>query len=91
MGHSPIHERLFFKFQYISTTNIDIALEVCYILIIHVPIITIYYDTKKAFPNTSWAFIYRKPVQTMMSHLDPKKMSGGAPCLRSMRNPPKEV
>lgn len=46
----------------------------------------------EAFPNTSWAFVYRQPVQTMMSHLDPAKGGGtGAPCLRSMRSPPQEV
>jgi hypothetical protein len=44
-----------------------------------------------AFPNTPWAFVYRSPVQTMMSHLDPQKGSTGAPCLRSMRSPPPEV
>jgi hypothetical protein len=45
----------------------------------------------KAFPNTSWVFVYRSPVQTVMSHLDPKKEQSGAPCLRSMRDPPPEV
>ena len=46
----------------------------------------------QAFPDTPWAFIYRQPIQTMMSHLDPLKGSGGgAPCLRSMRDPPVEV
>jgi hypothetical protein len=45
----------------------------------------------KAFPNTSWIFVYRSPVQTMMSHLDPKKGVSGAPCLRSMRDPPQLV
>lgn len=71
MGRSPFHKRLFFKFQSITSTKMDIALE--------------------AFPNTSWSFIYRNPVQTMMSHLDPAKHSTGAPCLRSMGNPPSEV
>ena len=27
----------------------------------------------EAFPDTPWAFIFRQPVQTMMSHLDPQK------------------
>ena len=71
MGRSPIHKRLFFKFQSITSTKMDIALE--------------------AFPNTPFIFVYRQPVQTMMSHLDPLKGSMGAPCLRSMRNPPDEV
>lgn len=71
MGRSPFHKRLFFKFQSITSTKMDIALE--------------------AFPDTPWMFVYRQPVQTMMSHLDPNKGSAGAPCLRSMRDPPKEV
>lgn len=71
MGTSAYHKRLFFKFQSITTSKIDLALE--------------------AFPNTPWIFLYRHPVQTMMSHLDPRKNSAGAPCLRSMRNPPEEV
>lgn len=71
MGRSPIHKRLFFKFQSITSTKMDIALE--------------------AFPDTPFVFVYRQPVQTMMSHLDPLKGSMGAPCLRSMRNPPDEV
>lgn len=71
IGRSPYHKRLFFKFQSITSTRMDIAL--------------------KAFPDTPWAFIYRQPVQTMMSHLDPLKGTSGAPCLRSKRNPPPEV
>lgn len=71
MGRSPIHKRLFFKCQSITTTKMEYALE--------------------AFPETPWAFVFRQPVQTMMSHLDPKKGGGSAPCLRSKRNPPKEV
>jgi hypothetical protein len=71
MGRSPIHKRLFFKFQSITSTKMEIALE--------------------AFPNTPFVFVYRQPVQTMMSHLDPLKGSSGAPCLRSMRSPPAEV
>eukprot|EP01039_Chlorochromonas_danica_P004418 gene4418-4839_t len=73
MGRSPFHKRLFVKFQSITTTKIDIALE--------------------AFPNTPWAFLFRNPVQTMMSHLDPAKGAniGGTPCLRSKRSPPEQV
>lgn len=71
MGRSPIHTKLFVKFQSITTTKIQIALE--------------------AFPETPWAFVFRQPVQTMMSHLDPAKGSNSAPCLRSKRSPPSEV
>jgi hypothetical protein len=45
----------------------------------------------KAFPDTPWSFVFRQPVQTMMSHLDPQKGSSSAPCLRSKRSPPEEV
>lgn len=41
---------------------------------------------RKAFPTTPWIFVYREPVQVMMSHF-----AGGvrhANCLRSVRNPP---
>jgi hypothetical protein len=71
MGRSPIHNKLFAKFQSITTTKISIVLE--------------------AFPDTPWAFIFRQPVQTMMSHLDPSKGASSAPCLRSKRSPPVEV
>lgn len=73
MGRSPFHKRLYVKFQSITTTKMDTALE--------------------AFPSTPWAFVFRQPVQTMMSHLDPLK--GGstvaAPCLRSKKSPPAKV
>lgn len=68
MGNSPIHTNLFFKFQSITSTKMEIALE--------------------AFPETPFAFVYRDSVQTMMSHLDPRKGTSGAPCLRSKRSPP---
>lgn len=73
IGRSPIHKRLFFKFQSITSTAMKIALE--------------------AFPDVPWAFLFRNPVQTMMSHLDPKKVGGGrnAPCLRSRRSPSLKV
>mmetsp|Transcript_15280 Transcript_15280/g.23007 ORF Transcript_15280/g.23007 Transcript_15280/m.23007 type:complete len:862 (+) Transcript_15280:57-2642(+) len=72
MGRSPVHERLFFKFQSITTTKIMIALE--------------------AFPDVPWAFVFRQPVQTMMSHMDPRKGGGrNAPCMRSRRRPPAKV
>lgn len=71
MGNSPIHKHLFFKFQSITSTKMDIALE--------------------AFPDTPFAFVYRDSIQTMMSHLDPRKNTNGAPCLRSKRSPPSFV
>lgn len=71
MGRSPIHKRLFFKFQSITCTKMEIALQ--------------------AFPSTPWAFLFRSPVQTMMSHLDPRKGQNAAPCLRSKRSPPPQV
>jgi hypothetical protein len=71
MGRSPIHKRLFFKCQSITSTKMELALE--------------------AYPLTPWSFVFRQPVQTMMSHLDPKKGGNAAPCLRSKRNPPLEV
>jgi hypothetical protein len=45
----------------------------------------------QAFPETPWAFVFRQSVQTMMSHLDPKK-GGEGPCMRSKKgHPPSEV
>ena len=46
-----------------------------------------------AFPEVPWVFLYRSPVQTMMSHLDPSKLKNPkrAPCLRSKRRPPEMV
>lgn len=52
------------------------------------------------FPEVPWIFVYRDPVQTMMSHLDPKKIKEmekkgirgtKAVCLRSRKNPPKDL
>ena len=39
-----------------------------------------------AFPETPWIFVYRDPVQTMMSHF--KNGAGNGPCLRARRSPP---
>jgi len=44
----------------------------------------------QAFPDVPWVFLYRQPVETMMSHVGPGK-GVGAPCLRSKRRPPVEV
>ena len=42
----------------------------------------------EAFPDTPWVFIYRDPVQTMMSHMDPDKGGGrNANCLKSKKKP----
>ena len=72
MGNSPVHKHLFFKFQSITSTTMEIALE--------------------AFPEAKFAFVYRNSVQTMMSHMDPKKGAVNSPCLRSMRgNTPTDV
>lgn len=38
----------------------------------------------QAFPDVPWIFIFRKPVQVMMSHMDPRALLvGEPPCLRS--------
>lgn len=44
---------------------------------------------QRAFPNTPWLFVYREPVQVMMSQL-----AGGvkyANCVRTQRSPPSAV
>jgi hypothetical protein len=40
---------------------------------------------RQAFPEVPWAFVFREPVQVMMSHL--KGGSGSAVCLRSKSKP----
>ena len=44
----------------------------------------------KAFPQVPWIFLYRQPIETMMSHVGNGK-GNNAPCLRSKRKPPREV
>lgn len=47
-----------------------------------------------AFPTVPWIFVYRDPVQTMMSHMDPSKLRGRFPqavCLRAKRRPPHDL
>lgn len=39
----------------------------------------------RAFPEVPWAFVFREPVQVMMSHM--KGGASGAVCLRSKRSP----
>jgi hypothetical protein len=43
----------------------------------------------KAFPNTPYLFVYREPVQVIMSHL--QNGMEKANCLRSMESPPPSV
>ncbi|KAL3775003.1 hypothetical protein ACHAWO_003581 [Cyclotella atomus] len=38
---------------------------------------------RTAFPTTPWMFLYREPVQVMMSHLDGMRHLSGAICVRS--------
>lgn len=42
---------------------------------------------RKAFPTTPWLFVYRDPVQVMMSHFAHGERS--ANCLRSRQHPPR--
>jgi hypothetical protein len=44
---------------------------------------------RQAFPSTPWIFVYRDPVQVMMSHFAHGKRA--ANCLRQMQNPPRVV
>lgn len=43
-----------------------------------------------AFPDTPWIFVYREPVQVMMSHFK-RGGSGSPPCLREHRRPREET
>ena len=45
-----------------------------------------------AFPDVPWVFLYRAPVQTLMSHLDPTKGGNNKPpCLKSRKRPTEQV
>ena len=52
---------------------------------------------REAFPTVPWIFVYREPVQTMMSHLDPAKVQAKksgrikAVCTRARSYPPKDL
>jgi hypothetical protein len=47
---------------------------------------------QEAFPEQPWLFVYRDPVQVIMSHIkDDPKLTGKANCLRTKRNPPPEI
>ena len=47
---------------------------------------------QQAFPDQPWIFVYRDPVQVMMSHIkDDPELKGKANCLRSKSMPPPEI
>lgn len=53
---------------------------------------------REAFPTAPWIFVYRDPVQTMMSHLDPRKVGSSsrsghiqAVCTRARRHPEQDL
>jgi hypothetical protein len=52
---------------------------------------------RETFPDTPWIFVYRDPVQTMMSHLDPAKVAVNkngrimAVCTRARHDPPQDL
>ena len=51
---------------------------------------------RDALPSAPWIFVYRDPVQTMMSHLDPSKIGKKtkgiqAVCTKSKRHPPPDT
>ena len=43
---------------------------------------------RQAFPDTPWVFLFRHPVEVMMSHLS---HGANGPCLRHQSSPPKEL
>ena len=46
---------------------------------------------KTAFPNVPWLFVYRDPVQVMMSHFKDDPTMSHAICTRAQHNPPPDV
>ncbi|KAL3781698.1 hypothetical protein HJC23_009916 [Cyclotella cryptica] len=51
---------------------------------------------REALPSTPWIFVFRNPVQTMMSHLDPAKIGPDtrnilAVCTKAKRSPPDDL
>lgn len=79
MGRSPYHQHLFFKFQSATSPHsmynhcIFPLLAVC--MFSHIaPTVTVSIALE-AFPDVRWGFVFRDSVQTMMSHLDPAKVS----------------
>lgn len=67
----PREERVFFKFQSITSKRIPIF--------------------QMAFPKVPWMYIYRDPVQVMMSHVKDEPSLKRAICTKSRRSPPKEI
>lgn len=63
----PSEERVFFKFQSISSKYIEIF--------------------TTAFPNVPWMYVYRDPVQVMMSHVKDDETLSRANCVRTMHGP----
>jgi hypothetical protein len=68
---SSQEERVFFKFQSITTKFLGIFQE--------------------AFPHVPWMFIYRDPVQVMMSHVKDTNDISKAICTRTQHHPPRDV
>jgi hypothetical protein len=63
----PREERVFFKFQSISSKYIEVF--------------------TAAFPDVPWMYVYRDPVQVMMSHVKDDETLSRANCVRTMRGP----
>jgi hypothetical protein len=68
-SNDPLEERVFFKFQSVTTRNLPVFL--------------------KAFPDVPWIFVYRDPVQVMMSHI--RDGIDRANCVRGRQRPPRIV
>ncbi|KAL3932506.1 MAG: hypothetical protein SGBAC_010819 [Bacillariaceae sp.] len=71
-SNDPQEERVFFKFQSITTKNIEVF--------------------QKAFPEVPWMFVYRDPVQVMMSHIKDDPTLKYAKCVATQsHHPPKDI
>ncbi|CAJ1961351.1 unnamed protein product [Cylindrotheca closterium] len=71
-SNDPQEERVFFKFQSITTKNIEVF--------------------QKAFPQVPWLFVYRDPVQVMMSHIKDDPTLKYAKCVQTQsHHPPKDI
>ena len=68
-SNDPVEERVFFKFQSVTTRNLPVFL--------------------KAWPQVPWIFVYRDPVQVMMSHV--RDGVDHANCARQRHRPPSIV
>eukprot|EP00980_Cylindrotheca_fusiformis_P026952 scaffold18138_cov128-Cylindrotheca_fusiformis.AAC.18 len=70
--NDPKEERVFYKFQSITTKNIEVF--------------------QRAFPKVPWMFIYRDPVQVMMSHIKDDPSMTRAKCVYSQtHHPPDDI